>query len=402
MTGSSWPISASTFWKNTIQGAILCAQPTCFDSSSCSRKFPAVWKNFVGTIGGRSLAPASGTRSSVSAAPPRSNHSRMVGTSSTTISSPSTRPTRPSSKVTSFTVTLSAPAKPAPPLLFRSGAGKAGTCAHGRLRRAYAGDRLRQAYGSCPAYPLRRQRVDARRVDQALDLEVLALGTRKAARGAVVDRGDPVAGEDARVREPAHGVAVGRGPEDLRVALVDRADELVALRDLGTRRADVDLPVDPVVREAALQLPDPLGERRPRLRHRHRRRHADVEEEIRAAGRTAHAPREAAAHRADVDDARLVAVARPRLPVRDPLEHCAEHVAHPHDRVLLRAAAAEGGVHERPLRREPHPDRPVVAEHDPLLGRLTEHAHVGDAAVRDEVARAGRVAAVLRLCTPRP
>ena len=54
MTGSSWPISASTFWKKTIHGAISCAQPTCFDSSSCSRKLPAVWKNFFGTIGGRS------------------------------------------------------------------------------------------------------------------------------------------------------------------------------------------------------------------------------------------------------------------------------------------------------------------------------------------------------------
>ena len=60
MTGSSWPTSASTFWKKTIQGAILCAQPTCFDSSSCSRKLPAVWKNFFGTIGGRSRAPSSG------------------------------------------------------------------------------------------------------------------------------------------------------------------------------------------------------------------------------------------------------------------------------------------------------------------------------------------------------
>ena len=92
MIGSSWPMIASTFWKKTIQGAILCDQPTCFDSSSCSRKLPAVWKNFFGTIGGRSRAPASGRRSPVSAAPPRSNHSRIVGTSRTTISSPSTRP----------------------------------------------------------------------------------------------------------------------------------------------------------------------------------------------------------------------------------------------------------------------------------------------------------------------
>ena len=37
-----------------------------------------------------------------------------------------------------------------------------------------------------------------------------------------------------------------------------------------------------------------------------------------------------------------------------------------------------------------------MAEHDLALGRLAEDAHVRDAAVRDEVARAGRVAAVLR------
>ena len=115
MTGSSWPTSASTFWKKTIQGAILCDQSTCFDSSSCSRKLPAVWKNFFGTIGGRSLAPSSGTRSPVSAAPPRSNHSRIVGTSRTTISSPSTRPTRPSSNVTRRAM------RPPPPRSGRAG-----------------------------------------------------------------------------------------------------------------------------------------------------------------------------------------------------------------------------------------------------------------------------------------
>jgi hypothetical protein len=42
---------ASTFWKKTIHGAISCDQPTCFDSSSCSRKLPAVWMNFFGMIG---------------------------------------------------------------------------------------------------------------------------------------------------------------------------------------------------------------------------------------------------------------------------------------------------------------------------------------------------------------
>ena len=42
-----------------IHGAISCDQLTFFDSSSCSRKLPAVWKNFFGTIGARSFAVAS-------------------------------------------------------------------------------------------------------------------------------------------------------------------------------------------------------------------------------------------------------------------------------------------------------------------------------------------------------
>ena len=41
------------------------------------------------------------------------------------------------------------------------------------------------------------------------------------------------------------------------------------------------------------------------------------------------------------------------------------------------------------------PQRAEVPEHDLALGRLAEQAHVGDAAVADEVARARRVAAVL-------
>src|SRR5438034_723562 len=49
---------ASTFWKKTIHGAISCDQPTRFDSSSCSRKLPAVWMNFFGTIGARSRVRA--------------------------------------------------------------------------------------------------------------------------------------------------------------------------------------------------------------------------------------------------------------------------------------------------------------------------------------------------------
>ena len=45
----------STFWKKLIHGAIWCDQSTFFDSSSCSRKLPAVWKNFFGMIGASQL-----------------------------------------------------------------------------------------------------------------------------------------------------------------------------------------------------------------------------------------------------------------------------------------------------------------------------------------------------------
>jgi len=58
---------------------------------------PAVWKNFFGTIGARSVASARAVRSAVSSAPPRSKYARIVGTSRRTTSSPSTRPTLPSS-----------------------------------------------------------------------------------------------------------------------------------------------------------------------------------------------------------------------------------------------------------------------------------------------------------------
>ena len=59
---------ASTFWKKTIQGAIRCDQLTRFDSSSCSRKLPAVWKNFFGMIGARRRPSTSGQARPVSAA----------------------------------------------------------------------------------------------------------------------------------------------------------------------------------------------------------------------------------------------------------------------------------------------------------------------------------------------
>src|SRR6266571_1992598 len=104
---SSGPMIASTFWKNTIPLCTGCDQSTACSSSWWSAKLPAVWKNFFGTIGARSLTCASGSRSPVSPAwPPRSNHSRVEAQSSSTTTpswpSPSRRPTRSASKVTSF------------------------------------------------------------------------------------------------------------------------------------------------------------------------------------------------------------------------------------------------------------------------------------------------------------
>src|SRR5207244_1988558 len=59
-------------------------------------------------------------------------------------------------------------------------------------------------------------------------------------------------------------------------------------------------------------------------------------------------------------------------------------------------ALSERCVDEVAVRRDPQPERAEMSEDDLALGGLAEDAHVGDAAVRDEVARAGRVAAVLR------
>ena len=103
MTGSSGPMIASTFWKNTMPLCTGWDQLTLASSSWCSVKFPAVWKNFFGTMGARSRTEASGSRSPVSATfPPRSKYSRVDPQSSSTTVSPSTRPVRPSSNVTSF------------------------------------------------------------------------------------------------------------------------------------------------------------------------------------------------------------------------------------------------------------------------------------------------------------
>ncbi len=109
------------------------------------------------------------------------------------------------------------------------------------------------------------------------------------------------------------------------------------------------------------------------------------------------APAEATLDRADVDD-RLRAAVRVRgivLPGRDPLEHGVENLACAQDRVAVAPPLAERRVDEVAVHADPQPERAEVAEHDLALGRLAEQAHVGDAAVRDEIPRAGRIAAVL-------
>ena len=114
--------------------------------------------------------------------------------------------------------------------------------------------------------------------------------------------------------------------------------------------------------------------------------------------RPRYAPAEPAAHGADVDD-RLrsaVGIRRIVLPRRDPLEHGVRHLVHAQDRVLAALALAEGGVDEVAVGANAQPERTEVTEHHLALGRLAEQAHVGDAAVRDQVPGTGRVAAVLR------
>src|SRR2546429_1413629 len=94
----------------------------------------------------------------------------------------------------------------------------------------------------------RHPRVDLGRLDEAVDLEVLAeLDVHQAGRGAVVDRRHAVARECRRVAEPTRHVAARRLTEHLLVRSVDRGDQLVTLVDLAAGRGHVDLPFDPVV-----------------------------------------------------------------------------------------------------------------------------------------------------------
>src|SRR5207247_63770 len=131
--------------------------------------------------------------------------------------------------------------------------------------------------------------------------------------------------------------------------------------------------LDPVIWKAFTQAADELAELAASFGHRHRRRHAEVDEQVGAMRRARDTPGKAAADRADVDDAALAAVRRALLPLWGELEHRVEHVPHAHDRRLLALALAERRVDERPAGRDAHPERAVVAEDDLLLGRLAEH-----------------------------
>ena len=98
----------------------------------------------------------------------------------------------------------------------------------------------------------------------------------------------------------------------------------------------------------------------------------------------------------NVDDRRRasIAVLGVLLPARDPLTHRAENVLHPENRVLVILVLAERGVDEVALRRDAQPERAEVSEHELALRRLADDAHVGDAAVPHEMARACRIAPV--------
>src|SRR6188768_2167079 len=194
---------ASTFWKKLIHGAMSWAQLTFSDSVLCSRKLPAVWKNFFGMIGARSRVSASATRSPVSAAPPRSKYARIVGTSRTAISSPSSTPARPapSPNVTSFTRHSSSRSLE-PRIDSTQSPSRDAADAH-----CDPGARLGGA-------------------DEPVDLEVLALlDVHQPGRGAVVHRRDPVARQRRGIREPAGHVAPRWLAEHLLVRRVDRGHE---------------------------------------------------------------------------------------------------------------------------------------------------------------------------------
>ena len=153
---------------------------------------------------------------------------------------------------------------------------------------------------------------------------------------------------------------------------------------LRAGRGHVRLRFDPMFGEPLAQGADEVAEGGARLSHRHRRGHAKVDEEVGSVRRARHAPGEAAADRADVDDAAPAAVGRPLLPLGCELEHRVEHVAHPDDRSRVALAFAERRVDERTARGDAQPERPVVSEDDFLLRRLAQHAHVGHRSVRGE------------------
>src|SRR5439155_1532502 len=90
-----------------------------------------------------------------------------------------------------------------------------------------------------------------------------------------------------------------------------------------------------------------------------------------------------------------VRVRRVVLPRRDPVQHRVEHLVRAQDRVLVSLPLTEGGVDEVAVHPNAQPQRTEMAEDDLPFGGLAEQAHVGDPAVRDEIAGPGGVASVL-------
>src|SRR5439155_16390486 len=101
--------------------------------------------------------------------------------------------------------------------------------------------------------------------------------------------------------------------EHLGMCLVDRDDEWMLFGDLGPRSGDVDLRVDLMVGKAFTEPPGEVAERCARFGHWHRRRDAEVYEEVGPVRRPRNAPGIAPADRADVDDPLLPPVRRSLL-----------------------------------------------------------------------------------------
>ena len=208
-------------------------------------------------------------------------------------------------------------------------------------------------------------RVDISRLHEPVDLQILAqLRIREAARSAVVDRRDPVPAQDGCVREPTRDVPLRRSPEDLGVRVAERRDERVTLLDLGAWSGHV--PPLPRPRRARARTPAPCGAPRPSepsAGHAGRRRGRSRAASARPASRNRPGSRRRWRHRESRRSSSRPPSAAPTRGRRRARRACARSSS-------LATGRAERRVHEQPVRREAHPERPEVREHELVLRRL--------------------------------